>query len=58
MLGKSACRFASFTLISILFITSARTAGAYTIMGNVDSHEKDGYNINRDRKTDFSRVRP
>jgi hypothetical protein len=45
-------------LVGILFTASVDTARAYTIMGNVDSYEKDGYNINCDRKTDFSRVRP
>ncbi|MHC4666544.1 MAG: hypothetical protein ACYS9T_11420 [Planctomycetota bacterium] len=58
MLRRSGCRFASFMLVGILFTASVDTARAYTIMGNVDSYEKDGYNINCDRKTDFSRVRP
>jgi hypothetical protein len=57
MLTRDSSGLVSFMLFGVLLITSADTAGAYTIMGNVDSYEKDGYNINCDRKTDFFGVR-
>ncbi|MHC4061170.1 MAG: hypothetical protein ACYSUC_05445 [Planctomycetota bacterium] len=57
MLRRSGCRLASFILVGILLAALADGAGACTIMGNVDSYEKDGYNTNCDRKRDFFGVR-
>jgi alpha-glucosidase len=45
MLRRSGYGLASFMLIGVLFSASVDTAGAYTIMGNVSSCEKDGCNI-------------
>ncbi|MHC4482332.1 MAG: glycoside hydrolase family 31 protein [Planctomycetota bacterium] len=47
MFEKSGQKLVSFMFLSfgVLLIGSPNTAEAYTIMGNVDSYQKDGYNI-------------
>jgi hypothetical protein len=45
MFEKSGQKIASLAFFGVLFIGVVNTTAAYTIMGNVDSYEKDGYNI-------------
>jgi hypothetical protein len=45
MFEKSGQKLASLAFFSVLFIGVVNTTAAYTIMGNVNSYEKDGYNI-------------
>ncbi|MHC4498025.1 MAG: hypothetical protein ACYS21_02795 [Planctomycetota bacterium] len=50
MCEKGNDKFISFMVCGILLLSLLSSACAYTIIGNVDSYEKDGYNITFNRE--------